>query len=150
MEKRLLRSQTNKVVAGVCGGIGEYFDLDPVLIRIIAVLLFFATGIGLLAYIVAWIIMPQRDFEDVPAAEQRTYSSWNKYMPGMILIAIGTLLLIRESWFWFDWEYLWPIILVVVGLMLIFRGKSAAVDTNPAGTVMTNGKQPEVENGGSL
>ena len=52
MTKRRYLSSTNKVIAGVCGGLGEYFEIDPVLVRIIAVILFFATGFGLLAYIV--------------------------------------------------------------------------------------------------
>ena len=50
--KRLYKSRRNKVIDGVCGGVAEYFDVDPVLIRIIFVLFFFFGGSGLLAYIV--------------------------------------------------------------------------------------------------
>ena len=52
MEKRLYRSSRNKVLAGVCGGIGEYFDVDPVIIRILAVVFTLMMGTGLIAYIV--------------------------------------------------------------------------------------------------
>jgi len=45
MEKKIYRSQKNKVIGGVCGGIGEYFDIDPVLIRLIFIILFFSLGI---------------------------------------------------------------------------------------------------------
>ncbi len=55
MAKRMYLSNQNKVLAGVAGGLGEYFDIDPVLIRIAFVVLIFLNGFGLLAYVVAWI-----------------------------------------------------------------------------------------------
>lgn len=64
MEKKLFRSKANKMIVGVCGGLGEYFNLDPTLIRLIMVLLIFAYGIGLLIYITGWIIIPEKK-EDV-------------------------------------------------------------------------------------
>lgn len=59
MRKRLYRSNTDKMVAGVCGGIAAYFDIDPTLVRLIWVLFCVAGGSGLLAYIIAAIIIPQ-------------------------------------------------------------------------------------------
>jgi phage shock protein C len=59
-EKKLFRSQENKMIAGICGGIGEYFEIDPNLIRILWMLFSFAGGAGVLAYIVAYIIIPER------------------------------------------------------------------------------------------
>lgn len=58
MPKRLYRSTTDKKIAGVCGGIAEYFDVDPVIIRVIALILFFAGLSGLIAYIILWIVVP--------------------------------------------------------------------------------------------
>ncbi len=58
--KRLYRSQKDKMVAGVCGGVAEYLNVDPVVVRlvwVVATLLSF--GLGILAYIVAWIIIPK-------------------------------------------------------------------------------------------
>ena len=57
--KRLYRSRTDKVLGGVCAGIGNYFNLDPVLVRVAWVVGFFAAGIGFLAYLIAWIIIPE-------------------------------------------------------------------------------------------
>jgi phage shock protein C len=57
--KRIYRSRKDKVIGGVCGGLGFYFNIDPVLIRVVWAVLFFAGGIGLLAYILAWIIIPE-------------------------------------------------------------------------------------------
>ncbi len=123
MAQRLYRSTSSKVIGGVCGGLGEYFDVDPVLVRVITVLLFLATGFGILAYIIAWIIIPKRPLDVEPVPADRKYPSWSRYLPGLILIAIGIILLIQESWYWFDWDEFWPVILVAVGLVLIFRRK---------------------------
>ena len=57
--KRLTRSKTDNIVAGVAGGLANYFEIDPVLVRLILALTFIPGGIpGLLIYIIAWIIMP--------------------------------------------------------------------------------------------
>lgn len=58
MKKRLYKSSTDKKVCGVCGGIANYFDVDPTVIRLIWVIFTLAGGSGLIAYIVAAIIMP--------------------------------------------------------------------------------------------
>ncbi len=57
--KKLYRSTKDRVLAGVCGGLGEYLNIDPVLLRVVWAVFFFAGGMGLLAYIIAWIIMPE-------------------------------------------------------------------------------------------
>lgn len=57
--KRLYRSVKSRVIGGVCGGLGEYLNVDPVLLRVVWAVAFFAGGMGLLAYIIAWIIMPE-------------------------------------------------------------------------------------------
>ena len=64
--KRLQRSRTKRMLAGVCGGIGSYFDVDPTIIRVLFVLFSLVVGGGILAYILLWIIIP----EDPEAAEQ--------------------------------------------------------------------------------
>ncbi len=56
--KRLYKSSTNRVLCGVCGGLGEYFNIDPTIIRLLLVLLA-CTTTGIIAYIVAAIIMPE-------------------------------------------------------------------------------------------
>ena len=61
-QKRLYKSSTNRVLCGVCGGIGEYFNIDPTIIRLIFVLFVLGVGSGLLAYIVAAIIMPEQKY----------------------------------------------------------------------------------------
>ena len=59
MSKELYRSRTNRKIAGVCGGLGEYMNLDPTIIRLIWVLLILCAGTGLLAYLIAALIIPE-------------------------------------------------------------------------------------------
>ena len=56
--KKLYKSSTNKMLCGVCGGIAEYFNIDPTIVRLIAVAIVLCMGTGLLAYIIAAIVMP--------------------------------------------------------------------------------------------
>ena len=56
--KKLLRSRTDRKIAGVCGGMAKYFRVDPVLVRLIFVLFFFAGTIGLWAYFLMWLLIP--------------------------------------------------------------------------------------------
>ena len=56
--KRLYKSSDNRILFGVCGGIGEYFNIDPVIVRLIWLLFFLSLGSGLLAYIIAAIVIP--------------------------------------------------------------------------------------------
>lgn len=63
MTKRLFRSKNDSMLAGICGGIAEYFDLDPTLIRLAFIVLsILSVGFpGLLVYIILWIVIPQKD-----------------------------------------------------------------------------------------
>jgi len=63
MKKRLFRSKTSRILGGVCGGIGEYFNIDPTLVRLAWILFTLAYGAGLIAYIIAWIIIPEKPIE---------------------------------------------------------------------------------------
>lgn len=56
--RRLTRSRTDKKIAGVCGGLAKYFGIDPVIPRVIAVVLVLGGGAGILAYVVCWIVIP--------------------------------------------------------------------------------------------
>ena len=58
MEKKLYRSNTNKKIAGVCGGVAEYFNIDPTIVRLAVAFCVLFAGFGLLAYIVAALVIP--------------------------------------------------------------------------------------------
>ena len=136
--KRLYRSREHAMIGGVCAGIAEYFDTDPSLIRLALVLLFFAGGVGILAYIVAWIIVPQKPLitatasvetaPEEPAIATQTDSveevNRPRFILGIILIVLGGLFLLGSLhvWHWFSFFRLWPLILIIVGIMIIAKG----------------------------
>ena len=59
--KKLYRSRENHKIAGVCGGLSEYFGIDPIIPRIIFLILFLGGGAGFLAYVIMWVLLPLRD-----------------------------------------------------------------------------------------
>ena len=56
--RKLSRSESDRMVAGVCSGLGKYLNIDPTIVRLIFVLMFLLGGHGLLVYIILWIVMP--------------------------------------------------------------------------------------------
>jgi len=60
MQKRLYRSKENRMLGGVCGGIAEYFNIDPTIVRLIWAFAAIVWGSGILAYIIGWIVIPER------------------------------------------------------------------------------------------
>lgn len=122
MSRRLYRSRKDRVLAGVCGGLAHYFNLDPVLIRIAFVALALAGGAGILIYILAAIVIPEASAgEDVPRADVTTLSQ-GRVIIGAVLIAIGALLFMREILPGFNDQIFWAIILVALGLGVILKG----------------------------
>lgn len=140
VEKKLYRSCANRVIAGVCGGLGEYFDIDPVIIRLILVLLVLAGGAGILFYILAWIIIPEdpacRTKKDKISDEIRekgqTFaqeikkevrgsrrSDETRVIGGLIVLAIGLLFLLQNIFGWNAWSSFWPVILIIIGLIIV-------------------------------
>jgi phage shock protein C len=134
MTKRLYRSRKQRVFGGVCGGLGEYFDVDPVFVRILAVILVFAHGIGLAAYLVALIAMPKapetvssREETESPAETpvevqpKPEPSPWRIYLPGLIFIFLGVVFLMDHLFWWFHWHHVWPVLLILAGIAMIWR-----------------------------
>ena len=69
-QRRLRRRSTGRVLGGVCGGIADYAGLDVALVRLIAVLLALVSGVGVVAYVAAWVLLPEAGAEQSPV-EQR-------------------------------------------------------------------------------
>jgi phage shock protein C len=67
VQKRLMRSSRDKKIAGVCGGLADYFDLDPTIVRVVWLLAIFFAGTGVLIYLILWIALPVAPYE-VPVA----------------------------------------------------------------------------------
>lgn len=84
MRDRLYRSGREKMIAGVCGGLSEYFDIDVTLVRLIALVTLLASGIGFIAYVVAWVIIPRNPDErwDTKRPNPSAYGPYDKTYPG--------------------------------------------------------------------
>ena len=115
--RRLRRSRTDRVIGGVCGGLGKYLGVDPVLIRIALVAVVLVGGVGVLAYLIAWVVMPEGDDPEPPVDNDNRHAS--ALVAGAVLVAIGALLLLRAAVPWFDSGILWPLVVVAVGILLI-------------------------------
>jgi phage shock protein C len=137
--RRLYRSTSDKYIGGVCGGLAEYFNIDPALVRIFFILMLFASGFGLLAYVVCWIAIRKRMAVEPGVVETGERPSWTRYLPGVLLIFLGVIFLVRENWWWFnfDWyiERFWPLVLIGVGLLLVVYRRNGHQKSKPNGTI---------------
>ena len=111
------------MIAGVCGGIGWYLGVDPVLIRIAFVVLTVAGGSGVLLYILAWILMPQQqegeDMGERPAPSGESI----RLIFGGVLIAIGVILILGLALPRVG-KYFWPLILIALGVAIIVQASA--------------------------
>ena len=118
--RRLYRSRTNRVLAGVCGGIAEHYGSDPTAVRLAAVVLGVFTGIVpmVVAYIVAAIVVPEPD--GGPADNPTTYVA-----PAQTALILGALLIVvgiaglANVWLRIDWDQIWPLALVGLGAVVV-------------------------------
>lgn len=140
-KKFLKRSTSNKVIGGVCGGLGEYFEIDPLIFRLLFVLFAIYGGSGLLLYIILWIAIPQEGekrsdkFENnikegaqkmANEIKQTETQTSGKVIGGLLLVIIGTMFFLENVFpsFWFSFARLWPIILIVIGLIIIINSQN--------------------------
>jgi phage shock protein C len=148
MNKKLYRSRKDKMVGGVAGGLGEYFEIDPTLVRIIFVVSLFLGGTGVLAYIILWIVVPEEPWifnmgQGTEKKEEDTTTSVNSQMPpesdylrslderrkkrstiiGVFLIVLGVIFLADNFVPRIHFSDFFPIILVAVGIGLLINSK---------------------------
>jgi phage shock protein C len=140
--RRLYRSTRDAMAGGVCGGLAEYLETDPTIVRIAAVVLTISFPPLLLAYLLAWIIVPQGPEAAAPAAtpapagETVAGSGGRRsaeLLAGLVLVSLGLFLLAErlelfDLWIfrWISWGNLWPLTLVGLGVYLVYRGFSSS------------------------
>ncbi len=124
----LYRSRRQRMIGGICGGLAEYFDVDPTIVRIVMVLLALIGGWGIVAYIISLIIIPEHPLElseeGVVArkVERNGAATW-----GVICILGGLILLLHNyglfPWSmwksWTAWRVLWPVLIIILGVLLL-------------------------------
>lgn len=127
---RLYRSGTDKVFGGVAAGLGDYMNIDPVIVRILFVLLFLFGGSGILVYIILWIAIPSRSrieelYEKAGAGEappenvNATTRTNTSLVAGILLIAVGLLFLANQLMPYYGIMNFWPLVLIVGGIILL-------------------------------
>jgi phage shock protein C len=127
--RRLERSRDDRVIAGVCGGLGEYLGVDAVLIRIAALFLVFAGGAGIVLYVIGWIAMPdghapEPGEEPVSASTEPSERTRGAVLLGLVFVALGAFFLVDEIWAdVLAWKYVWPIALIAVGAVVLLRAR---------------------------
>ncbi len=146
---KLYKSNQNKIFDGVCGGLGEYFNIDPVIIRLLWVLLIIFGGTGILAYVIAMIILP-KDVATINEDGNQNHETNPRFSNGFwggLLIVVGGLTLIRVidpifSLFGsFMVSNIWAMVLVGLGIYLIFQKSENKGDFKKAFDNLAPGKK---------
>lgn len=149
MAKELYRDKQRASIGGVCAGLADYFSIDVTLIRALFLVALFGFGSGVLLYIILWIVIPEKkiDFnnagptvdytvnEDGEAtpfddAKQRKIRRKNNesVIGGLVLLTLGVIFLADEFVPWFEFDKLWPLILVAVGAGIIWNNSKNKSD----------------------
>jgi phage shock protein C len=138
MQKRLYRSTTDRFIAGVCGGLGDYFDIDSAFVRLLFVIAAFTGGLGIIAYIVLAVTVPEAPeadgtlnqekrmnkdkVENKKSVREEREDRNDNYIGGSILVTIGAIFLANNFLPGFSFGQLWPLVLVAIGIGLLTRG----------------------------
>jgi phage shock protein C len=136
--QKLWRKKDDKVIAGICSGLGQYFNSDPILFRFAFLALLFAGGSSIFIYIILWIVLPSEPIfmksetiytEAINASntdnnikEMQSMDSTSLVF-GLLLISGGVLLLLNNLVPYLKMQKLWPVILIMIGLGLLFNKK---------------------------
>ncbi len=150
MSTRIIKSKTDRIIDGVCGGLAEYFGIDSTIVRLVFVALIFINGIGLFLYIILAIIMPKAEKldqspkeiikENVQEISERvketgeelgtafTKKTEGKHSNragwlGFLLILLGVFFLLKNLNLirWFDNDLIWPFIIIFIGAWLLIK-----------------------------
>lgn len=138
MKPRLMRSQSEQMIAGVCGGLAQYLGVDPVLVRLAFLLLIPAGGVGLPLYFILMIIMPSESDVDLSQSEimeknleglgDTLSSSMERSrqhpqgpaIAAALLIVMGFYFLF-QNFGWIDGSVIWPLALILLGIFMLVR-----------------------------
>jgi phage shock protein C len=135
--KKLYRSSTDRVLAGVCGGLGEYFNVDSTLIRIVFVLITLADGLGIILYLALALIVPKNGGSDVKANARELagqskkltsdlrHAAYGRDLLGIFIVAVGLAILLKTvlpfQLLWFRSGIIWASLVIILGLYLVFK-----------------------------
>ncbi len=140
-KKRLVRSERDKLIAGVCSGLAEYFGLDANLVRLVCLVLVFVQPVFALLYLLLVFVLPREDAAERPLEERveetvreiedsvqrlagEAPPSKARFYGGLALVVLGLLLLLDElGLWWFDVRIVGALFLIALGVYFLFRNK---------------------------
>lgn len=155
--QRAYRSKQHKVIGGVCAGLAEYFDIDPVLLRIGFAVAFFVYGTGFLLYIILMFALPDKEevigysspsdagstsFQSMSDEYETKDKSKRNLMGGIILMIVGLIFLAENFIPNVDFGDLWPLILVAIGAMTIWNSFQKSARPAPMPPPMYRSEPP--------
>lgn len=131
--KKLERDTQHKVIGGVCAGLARYFDIDAPLLRVLFAFMFLFASAGFWLYVILWVVMPaapkatiiDENGQTVIEVPEKKQVSKESLVLGLILIATGALALIHRFLPDFNWHTIWPVSLIVLGILLLFPSKGS-------------------------
>lgn len=145
-QARLMRSESNRVFAGVCGGVATYLGIDAIFVRLAFLLLTFASGIGILLYLILMILMPGGNSDSDQSSSEVIQNNLERFgndvssgvekmrrhpqgptIAAGLLILLGIYFLLENvGWlYWFNGDWLWPMAIIGLGLYLLIRRNRA-------------------------
>lgn len=132
--KKLERDTQHKVIGGVCAGLANYFGLDVSLVRVLFALMFLFASAGFWLYLILWAVMPAagriqtddagQNVADVTETNKANMGNKGSLVAGLILIGVGLFGLLHRFLPEFNWQTIWPIALILIGILLLFPSKS--------------------------
>jgi phage shock protein PspC (stress-responsive transcriptional regulator) len=126
--RRLVRRSDDRYLAGVAGGVADYFAIDPVFVRIAFVVLTFVGGAGAIAYVAGWLLIPEEGEETSVGEEALRTHNWAR-IAGFVLIAIAASVLLRPLW-WLGGNVITAVVLILGGVYLLsHRSGGTSTDT---------------------
>jgi phage shock protein C len=158
--RRLFKSRRDRILDGVCGGVAEYLDVPPAVVRIAWLLLLFVNGLGVVLYIASMILVPVNPEHKSLPREDRPRPSF-ELVGGLLLIFFGFCVLMNwasELWDWdfpslmpwgwwhpFPWRFVFPSLLILTGAALIARtprSRTEAGEETPSRTGRKDAGRP--------
>jgi signal transduction histidine kinase/phage shock protein PspC (stress-responsive transcriptional regulator) len=121
---RLQRSRSDRLIAGVAGGIATHLGVDPVIVRVAFIGLSFAVGFGLIVYVLTWLLAPlEPETSEGPPSPRGIRLPSPNHAIGIGLVAAGLIFLLWLSGFWFGGD-LWPLVLAAIGFAVLWARSS--------------------------
>lgn len=132
--KKLYRSESDRILGGVAAGLGQYFGVDPNIVRLIFILATVFGGGGVIVYLILWLVFPAESEGKAQSSDtikknaeeiRKTAKDFgqNRHLGGIILIVIGAIFLLHNFGLFGFWQFnqLWPLLLIAIGLMIIYK-----------------------------